>query len=111
MSVTTNGVTIRLKFEWDEAKNCRNIEKHGLDFDDARELFTGEDPFFVNFESKEDHGEDRWKGVGILRDVLVVVVVFTERDANTVRIISMRKAGYKERIAYEEEIKNRFGQG
>ncbi len=111
MSVTTNGVTIRLKFEWDEAKNRRNVEKHGLDFSDARELFAGEDPFFVSFESREDQGEDRWKGIGILKGIIVVVVVFTEKVENTVRIISLRKAGYKERAAYEEEIRNRFGQG
>ena len=50
-----------MKFEWDEAKNSRNIEKHGLDFRDAQELFLGADPFLVSFESKEDRGEDRWK--------------------------------------------------
>jgi len=111
LSVTTNGVTIRLKFEWDEAKNNRNIEKHGLDFSDAQYLFSGEDPFFVSFESSEDHREDRWKGIGILKGVIVVVVIFTEKNEDTVRIISLRKAGCSERAAYEKEIKNRLGQG
>lgn len=33
-----------MKFEWDEEKNLKNIEKHGFDFGDAEELFI--DRFF-----------------------------------------------------------------
>lgn len=29
-----------MKFEWDENKNILNVEKHGLNFEDARQLFT-----------------------------------------------------------------------
>ncbi len=102
---------MKLKFEWDEIKNNRNIRKHGLDFYDAQELFSGDDPFFVSFEASENYGEDRWKGIGILKGVIVVVVVFSERCEDTVRIISLRKANCSERTAYEEEIKNRLAQG
>ena len=28
-----------MKFEWDEKKNKTNIEKHGVDFEDAQEAF------------------------------------------------------------------------
>jgi uncharacterized DUF497 family protein len=111
LNVTTHGVTMKLKFEWDKAKNSRNIRKHGLDFYDAQDLFSGIDPFFVSFEASEDFVEDRWKGIGVLKGVIVVVVVFAERDEGTIRIISLRKANYPERTAYEEEIKNRLGQG
>ena len=102
---------MKLKFEWDEAKSSRNIRNHGLDFYDAQELFSGEDPFFVSFEASEDYWEDRWKGIGVLKGVIVVVVVFSERGEDTIRIISLRKANYSERTAYEKEIKNRLGQG
>ena len=99
-----------MKFEWDEAKNKQNIKKHGLDFADASELFTGSAPFLVNIDTHHDHGEDRWKGIGMLQGVLVVVVIFTERDDNaTIRVISLRKANVRESKAYEEEIKNRLG--
>ena len=100
---------MELKFIWDEVKNRRNIEKHGLDFIDARELFTGVNPLLVNLESRQEYGEDRWKGIGILKGVVVAVVVFAERGGETVRIISLRKASNAERVAYEEEIKNRLG--
>ncbi len=36
----------------------------------------------------------------------VVVLVFTERPPDTIRIISLRKANKDERKAYEEAIKD-----
>jgi hypothetical protein len=99
-----------MKFEWDEAKNKQNIKKHGFDFADAAELFTGSDPFLVNLDACEGHGEDRWKGIGMLQGVVVVVIVFTERD-DTIRLISLRKANSQEKKTYEEEIKDRLGAG
>lgn len=98
-----------MKFEWDEAKNKQNIKKHGFDLADAVELFTGRALFFVNLDSREDHGEDRWKGIGMLQGVVVVVVIFTEREGDTIRLISLRKANSGEKKRYEEEIKNRLG--
>lgn len=99
-----------MKFEWDEAKNKQNIKKHGFDLADASELFTGSDPFLVNIDAHQDHGEDRWKGIGMLQGVVVVVVIFTERDNDTIRIISLRKASSREKKTYEDEIKNRLGE-
>jgi len=100
-----------MKFEWDEAKNKQNIKKHGFDLADAQGLFTGNDPLFVALDSREDYGEERWKGIGVLHGVVVVVVVFADRSDDTIRIISLRRANLREKKAYEEEIKNRLGQG
>jgi uncharacterized DUF497 family protein len=100
-----------MQFEWDEAKNKQNIKKHGLDLADAAELFTGSASFLVNLDARHDHGEDRWKGIGIVQGVVVVVVVFTERDDDRIRVISLRKANSWEKKTYEEEIKNRLGAG
>jgi hypothetical protein len=30
-----------MKYEWDEAKNRKNIAKHGLSFEDAEQVFSG----------------------------------------------------------------------
>ena len=98
-----------MKFKWDEAKNKQNIKKHGFDLIDAAELFTGSAPFFVNLDTSQAYGEDRWKGIGMVQAVVVVVVVFTERDNDTIRLISLRKANSREKKRYEEEIKNRLG--
>jgi len=100
-----------MRFEWDAAKNSQNIKKHGFDLADAESLFSGNAPFFVSLDTCEAYGEDRWKGIGMLEGVVVVVVVFAERGEDTIRIISLRKASSRERRAYEEEIKNRLGAG
>lgn len=92
-----------MKFEWDEAKNRVNIRKHGFDFADAWEAFAS--PMLSTPDFREDYGEDRWTGIGILKG-RVIVLAFTERDPDTIRIISMRKAKKHERAKYEEEITN-----
>jgi uncharacterized DUF497 family protein len=40
---------------------------------------------------------------------VVIVLVFTEKGRQTIRIISMRKATKNERTRYEKTIKNRLG--
>jgi uncharacterized protein len=93
-------------FEWEEKKNKENIRKHGLDFADAWEIF--EAPMLTDLDTREDYGEDRWFGIGFLRE-RVVVILFTERDEDTIRIISVRKAQKHERIQFEEALRNQLG--
>jgi uncharacterized DUF497 family protein len=54
-------------------------------------------------DQRQDYGEDRWLGIGILRTI-VAVVVFTERGKDTIRIISARKATKNEEDIYRDEI-------
>ncbi len=91
-----------MRFEWDEQKNEENIRRHGLDFEDAPEIFDF--PMLVRLDTREDCGENRWSGIGVIQG-RAVVVVFTERDGGeTIRIISLRKAMRREREAYEKTI-------
>jgi hypothetical protein len=92
-----------MRFEWDEEKNRANIEKHGFDFADAWEIF--ESPMLTALDQRTDYAEDRWIGLGSFRG-RILVVVFTEPDDQTIRIISVRKAMKQERKAYEEAIGN-----
>lgn len=92
-----------VKFEWDQAKNRANILKHGFDFQDAGEVF--EAPMLARPDTRRDYGEDRWQGIGFLRG-RVVVVVFTEKDPHSIRIISLRKATRYEREAFEKAIQD-----
>ncbi|MEH2195938.1 MAG: BrnT family toxin [Nostoc sp.] len=96
-----------MKFEWDHQKNQANIAKHGLDFADAPRMFNL--PLRISLDERQDYGEDRWIGLGIL-DGRVVVVVFTEPDEQTIRIISLRKALPYERKRYEQFLKDELGQ-
>ena len=95
-----------MRFEWDQRKNEANIEKHGLDFHDAHSIFGL--PMLVGIDDRGDYGEDRWIGVGLL-DGRVVVVVFSESQDETVRIISLRKALSHESKRYENYLKNELG--
>lgn len=97
-----------MRFEWDAAKNRANIQKHGLDFADAWEIFSA--PTLITLDDRTDYGEDRWIGIGLLQG-RVVVVVYTEPDADTIRIISLRKALTHERTQYEQILRDRLGQG
>jgi hypothetical protein len=91
-----------VKFEWDETKNRENIRKHGIDFADAPEVFRG--PMLARLDTREDYGEDRWFGIGLLRG-RVVFVAFTEKESDVIRVISMRKADHNERREFEKAIK------
>jgi len=79
-----------MKFEWDDAKNEENIRKHGIDFRDVVKMF--DHPMLTFLDTRLDYGEDRWIGIGLLRDIVAVVVYLEWEDEETIRIISARKA-------------------
>ena len=54
-----------MKFVWDEIKNRKNIQKHGIDFKDASEMFSL--PMLTNIDSRQDYGQERWVGIGFLK--------------------------------------------
>lgn len=95
-----------MKFIWDRRKNEANIRKHELDFADAYKVL--ESPMLVGLDEREEYGEDRWIGVGLMEN-RVVVIIFTEPEEDTIRVISFRKATTNERERYEQEYKNQFG--
>ena len=95
-----------MHFEWDEAKNQQNIHKHGFEFVDAPEIFA--DPLLVELDTRNRYGEERWTGIGLLGN-RIVVVTFTYPDEDTIRIISLRKALKHERKKLDEEIRDRLG--
>ncbi len=83
-----------MRFEWDEEKNRKNIEKHAIDFSDAAKIF-GE----IRITKRSDRrGEKRWITTGIV-NTRIITVVYTIRDRN-VRIISARKANKHEKKTY-----------
>ena len=92
-----------MRFEWDEAKNQTNIRKHGIDFNDAIDIFNH--PMLTMLDDREDYGEDRWVAVGWLH-AIVGVVVYTEHCGDVIRIISARKATRQEVRRYEQSLSN-----
>lgn len=90
-----------MEFEWDKTKARLNLQKHDVDFADSISVI--EDPLALTIRD-DDPDEDRFVTIGM--DILgrILVVVFTWR-ADSIRLISARKATKQERRIYEEQIK------
>lgn len=91
-----------MTFEWDDAKNRTNIEKHGLSFATASRIFEG--PVLTATDDRFEYDEVRRKSIGAIDGVLVIVVTHTDREDRT-RIISARPAKRAERNSYEEALR------
>jgi len=89
-----------LEFEWDDEKRWANIGKHGVDFAEASTVLA--DPLEVTI-SDPDHsvGEYRFLSIGMSAPGRLLVVSYTERLDNRIRIISAREASHWERKDYE----------
>jgi uncharacterized DUF497 family protein len=90
-------------FSWDTRKAQRNLEKHGVSFEEAVTVFADADA--LEWEDREHSQEEqRWKRLGLSAGGRVIILVYTSRrmkDGNaTIRIISARRASRKERKAY-----------
>lgn len=86
-----------MMYEWDETKRLINLEKHKLDFMDARLVFDGR-PAIHAPSPKE--GETRYISVALIGSKLYSVV-WTWRGENR-RIISFRRARHGEENAYQK---------
>lgn len=88
------------KFVWDSEKNKKNFKKHGIYFEDAVRVFL-DDNYLDDYDDFHSDFEDRFKIIGKIRDVLVVI--YTEREDRK-RIISARLAEKFEKEAYYEQF-------
>jgi uncharacterized DUF497 family protein len=82
-------------FEWDDAKQESNLDKHGIDFVDARRVFDGRPTVEVRSSFE---WEERFLTTGFVGNRLITVV-WTRRNA-AIRIISARRARDGEHRAY-----------
>ena len=88
-----------VRFEWDEGKAGRNIEKHGVSFEEAATVFG--DPLSLTIEDPaHSWDEERFVTIGGSFAHRLLVVVHTDRD-DAIRIISARQATRRERRDYE----------
>lgn len=90
-------------FEWDEAKATTNVRKHGVSFEDAMLVFA--DPFALVDQDRIAGGELRWRTLGLVGGILLLLVAHTlrsEAQDEIIRIVSARRATRKERQRYDE---------
>jgi len=89
-------------FDWDTEKAKTNQRKHGINFEEAAEVFY--DPTAIERPNHYENGEERWEIIGMTTNHVLLYVVFTtiyEDGAKITRIISARKTEPKERREYE----------
>ena len=89
-----------MKFEWNENKNKSNLKKHGIDFNQAKEVFN--DKYKIEIiDNRKNYDEERKKIIGNTMDLLLSVI-YTMRET-TVRLISARAASRKGRKDYNNK--------
>jgi uncharacterized DUF497 family protein len=86
-----------MRYSWDEDKNRRNIERHGIAFEDARRIFEG--PTVERVDDRFEYGEIRVYAIGLVNG-LEITVIYTDRNHDERRIISAWRAEPHERRAY-----------
>jgi uncharacterized protein len=91
--------------EWDPRKAASNRRKHGIDFDEAIEVFYG--PILLYRSDRKE--EERWLAIGE-SEGRVIAVAFTWRE-DTLRIISARRARINEKRAYRQKKMGRAAEG
>ena len=90
-----------MNFEWDPEKDRLNRELHGISFGEAKELFTGDYDYLEIYDAEHIYDEDRFIGIVPIQPGLVLVV-YTERSEETIRIISARWATESEARLYRQ---------
>jgi uncharacterized DUF497 family protein len=91
-----------MNYEWDAAKNVVNQIKHGISFEEARQIFGGD--VLTGVDSRRDYGETRYISIGAIEGLIVIAVVHTDRNG-IVRIISARLANRRERQKYHDHLR------
>ena len=99
-----------IRFEWDPAKARSNRRKHGIDFAVAQHVFCDSDA--LSEQDRIENGEHRWRTLGLVDGVPVLLVAHTaDYDGQTeiVRVLPARSADGKEGKRYEKERQERNG--
>ncbi len=90
-----------MEFEWSARKAERNLLKHGISFETAAQIFRG--PTVEAIDDREYYGELRWQALGHVEGT-VLLVVYSEPNDRTIRIISAWKAGRDDARRYYQAI-------
>ena len=91
------------RFEWDNNKARSNQTDHEVSFDEASTVF--DDPLAKIFDD-EEHSTDERREIIIGHSInnRLLLVCFTERPKEIIRVISARMLTGKEQKDYEENV-------
>ncbi len=89
-----------MRFDWDPAKARANLHDHGVSFAEAASVL--EDDFALTREDPDARAEQRFVTLGLSSFGNLLVVVYTYRQPDTIRLISAWKANKQQRVRYEK---------
>ena len=89
----------QLKFEWD-ATNVSHIARHKVTPKEAEQSLLNS-PFDLGYEIVD--GEERWTSIGHTDNLRVLLLVWTLRGEEVVRVITAREAAKTARRVYLHE--------
>ena len=87
-------------FVWDSEKASSNVQKHGVRFEQAREVFLDQ---LTHYEDVSAQEEARQACIGLSADYRLLYVVHVIRESEMLRLISARVAEPAERSRYEDD--------
>jgi uncharacterized DUF497 family protein len=90
-----------MRYIWNEKKNRRNLELHGIAFEDAARIFEG--VTVERVDDRFDYGERRVYAIGLVNG-LEIMVIYSDRKDDERRIISAWRAEPHERRYYWKNI-------
>jgi uncharacterized DUF497 family protein len=92
-------------FKWYRKKASINLKKHGIDFQEAKTVFT--DEWGLHYpDALHSIGEPRYLCYGRSNKDRYLVVVYTEPAPDVFQLISAREMTRKERMIYEGQSGN-----
>jgi len=89
-----------MEIQFDEAKRQRTLEKRGVDFADAANVF--EQPNFTQEDDRYDYPETRYQTYGLIEGRMVMFAWTPTVDG--IRVISMRKCNEREQKIFNTRL-------
>lgn len=89
-----------MRFEWDPLKAEVNLREHGVSFAEAVTVL--EDDFALTRDDPASADEPRFVTLGLSNRAHLLVVVYTYKEPDAIRLISAWKANGRQRNAYEK---------
>jgi uncharacterized protein len=93
-----------MRYSWDKKKNRRNLDLHGIAFEDAIRIFEG--PTVERLDDRFDYGEDRVYAIGVVNG-REITVIYADTKNNQRRIISACRSEPHERRSYWQSLEER----
>ena len=89
-----------MRFEWDPRKAAANLRTHRVSFAEAVAVL--EDDFALTREDPDAVDEERFVTLGLSNLGNLLVLVYTYREPDIIRVISGWKANKCQKVVYEK---------